>query len=287
MKGNRLGTGALCALVLLAGCKDKQPAGQVVATVNGKEVTLQELNTELQSANVPANADKQQAQRALLQRVIERKLVDGLAEEKNLDDSPEYLAQKRRLEETLLGQIYVKKQLAAVPVPSEADIAKFMGEHPEAFANRQQLTLDQIRFAAPSNLEQVKGLEGTHSMEAVASYLTSRGIKFDRAQVQLDSAQIPAEMMARINALPATEPFVVPTGGMFTINVIVGRKAVAGDPAQAKSVAVGAWRQQQVQKMLTDQINAAKAKAKISYQKGYEPPAPAKGAAGAPAGVTP
>ena len=40
----------LCAgaALSLAGCGKKAPEGQVVAQVNGKDVTLQEINAELQ-----------------------------------------------------------------------------------------------------------------------------------------------------------------------------------------------------------------------------------------------
>ena len=140
---------ALAGIAALAACH-KQPDGQVVATVNGDEVTLQELNTELQSTNI-ASGDKQAVQKALLQRVIDRKLIDGLAKDRDLQKSSDYLAQSRRLNELLLEQLYAKQQLAAVPVPSGADITKFMTDNPGVFANRQQLILDQIRFQQPTN----------------------------------------------------------------------------------------------------------------------------------------
>ena len=38
---------AAAACALLAGCGNKTPTGQVVATIKGKEVTSAELNSEL------------------------------------------------------------------------------------------------------------------------------------------------------------------------------------------------------------------------------------------------
>lgn len=271
---------ATAALAALAACH-KHPDGQVVATVNGNEVTLQELNTELQATNISASTDKQAVQKALLQRVIDRKLVDGLAKDRDLEKSSDYLAQSRRLNEILLAQLYAKQQLAAVPVPSGADITKFMTDNPGIFANRQQLILDQIRFQQPNNPGQLSGVEGIHTLDGVAGFLKSKGIQFTRQPAQIDSAALPAPLLTQINNLPAGEPFVIPTGGVLTVNVVTQRKAVANDPAQAKSVAASAWREQKVQQAVQDQLAAARSSAKISYQPGFEPPAKK------PAGPTP
>lgn len=285
MKIARLGWGVTVAtLALVAGCNRDAPKGQVVATVNGEDVTQQELNTELGSTNVAQGMDKQEAQRLLLQRVIERKLVDGLAKQRNIDSSPEYLAQRRRLDEILLAQLYAKQQLAAVAVPSGADITKFMGDNAGMFSARQQLLLDQIRFARPANVSVLNGLDAVHSLDGVAAFLREHGVKFDRQAASLDSAALPAPLLAQVNRLPAGEPFVIPAGGLLTINVVTGRKAVANDPQQARAVAAQAWRSQKQQQALADQIAAARKSATITYQKGF---APAAGAPGAPAPAKP
>jgi len=262
----------LAGTAMLAACNSKaQPGGQVAATVDGKEVTLQEINTELQGVNLPPNADKQAAQRALLQQIIERKLVVSAAETKNLDKSPEFLAQKRRQEEILLAQLYAKQQQAAVPMPSDADIAKFMADNHTAFADRQQLVLDQVRWGAQGSEQVTKALASVHDLDSVAKTLAGAGVKFERTKATIDSAQVPPKMMDQINKLPPTEPFVIPAGPMLTANVIVARTAAPTDPARARAAAVAAWRQQKLGQMLTQQINSLKATAKVTYQPGFAP----------------
>jgi len=264
---------ALAVLALVAACNRGKPEGQVVATVNGEDVTLQELNTELGGTNVSPGVDKQEAQRTLLQRVIERKLIDGLARQQEIDKSPDYLAQSRRLEEVLLAQLYAKKQLAAVPVPSGSDITRFMAENPGIFSNRQQLVLDQIQFQQPANAKVLEGLEGVHTLDGVAQFLSAKGIKFKRQPSAIDSAAIPAKLLTQIDALPAGEPFVIPAGsGVLTVNVITGRRPVANDPSQARAIAANAWRQQKVQQALRDEVANARKSAKITYQQGFAPP---------------
>lgn len=267
-----LGVGAICAVALLSGCKPKTPEGQVAATVNGEEVTLQELNAELNAANLPANVDKKEAQRAMLQRVIERKLLVSAASEQGLDKTADFISAKRRIDETLVAQAYAKKQLAAVPVPTDAQINQFMADHPNVFLQREQLSLDQIRFPMPKDVKSLKVLEGDHSMDAVAAHLTQMGIKFVRGNANLDSGQAPTPLIKLINSAPPSEPFVIPDRGVITVNLVIGRRPIQIDPQQAKSGAVSAWRQQKFEELLTQQVASFKSAAKITYQDGFAPP---------------
>jgi len=274
------------AAALLAGCHRGAPDGQVAATVNGEEVTLQELNTELQASNVPQGMDKKVAQQQALQHIIDRKLLLSAARDKKIDKSPEFQAQKQRADEMLLAQAYAKQQLNAVPVPTDGDIQKFMTEHSNAFANREVLQLDQLRFRPrPGDAEKLSIIKADHSLDAVAAHLTGLGIKFDRVKAGLDTAQVPTEVIKQLNNLPPGEPFMLPGNGMLTVNVLVGHQSVPTDPVQARQGAVGAWRQQQFTKLIGDQLKAMKDSAKITYQNGFAPPVEKKpGATAATAG---
>jgi EpsD family peptidyl-prolyl cis-trans isomerase len=262
---------------LLAGCHKGAPEGQVAATVNGEEVTLQELNTEIQASNIPEGMDKQLAQREALQHIIDRKLLVSAARDKKIDKSPEYQSQKQRADELLLAQTYAKQQLAAVPVPTDADITKFMGEHSNGFTDRQVLQLDQVRFRpSPTDIKKLAVIKDDHNLDAVTAHLNGLGIKYDRVKAGLDTGQIPTDLVKMINALPAGEPFILPANGIVTVNVVVGRQPVQTDPAQARQAAVGAWRQQQFTKLVSDQLKSLRDSAKITYQSGFAPPPEAK-----------
>jgi len=281
----RLAISTMCAAAaLLAGCHRGAPEGQVAATVNGEEVTLQELNTEIQASNVPQGMDKKVAQQQALQHIIDRKLLLSAARDKKIDKSPEFQAQKQRTDELLLAQTYAKQQLNAVPVPTDGDIQKFMSEHPNAFATRETLQLDQIRFRPnPSDVKKLSVIQADHNLDAVAAHLTGLGIKFDRVKAGLDTAQVPTDLIKAINNLPAGEPFVLPTNGIITVNVVVGHQPIPTDSTQARQSAVGAWRQQQFTKLIGDQLKTMKDGAKITYQNGFAPPPEKK--PGAPAAL--
>lgn len=267
----------LCTVPLMLGACNRKPTGQVAATVNGKEITVQEINTELQSAQIPQGADKQTVQRALLQRVIDRKLLIGAAEDKGLDKNPEYMAEKRRMDELLLAQSFAKQQLTAVPVPTAAEVDKYIADHPNVYSHREQLSLDQVRFPAPKNPDVLKPLAADHTLDAVAARLKSLGIAYQRGPSGLDTGTVPPNILDQINKLPPSEPFVIPQPGLVTVNTIVSRKAIEGDPAVIRQAATRNWRQQKFADVIQSKLTSLKSGAKIRYQPGFGP-APAGGA---------
>jgi hypothetical protein len=139
--------------------------------------------------------------------------------------------------------------------------------------------LDQVVFDPPKDTRTLQPLANLHSMADITGWLNGKGIKFQRGGNTLDSAGVPPEVMAKIKALPAGEPFIVPNGGKVVVSVITASEPVAVPPEQARPMATQAIRREELNKIGEERLKEAKAKAKIDYQKGYEPPkAPAAAA---------
>lgn len=273
-------TGAIAALIFTAGCS-KKAEGQVVAVVNGEEISLQELNAELQGVNVPEGADKKALMAGVLQRVIDRRLMAQQAKDEGIDRDPAFISQQRRLTEELLVSMSGKKAASSIKVPDQREIEKFMTSNPTMFGGRTKYKVDQIQFDRPADLSQLKALEGDHSMAAVASTLTRLNIKFQQGTSALDSGTVPPALLKQILSLPAGEPFIVPNGNKVVVSVITGSEPLAVPVEQARPLAVQAMRNEELNKIGETRLKEAKAKAKIEYQAGYEPPADKKPATAA------
>ena len=274
---SRLTSVSLIALtslsMMLAGCQ-KKAEGQVVAVVNGEEITMNELNGEIADLNVPASADKKLVRAAVLQRMVERRLLAQSAKDAGLDRDPAFISQERRAEERLLVSMYAKKTMDTVPVPDSAKIDQFISSHPGIFADRTRFRLDQAVFDLQGNVGKLKELDGVHSMGAIIDWLTKNGIKFQRGAGALDSALVPPETLQKIKALPAGEPFIVPQGGKVVVSVITGSEPILLSAEQARPIATQAIRNEELNKVGLERLKEAKAKAKIEYQPGFEPPKP-------------
>jgi peptidyl-prolyl cis-trans isomerase C len=264
----------LAGAALVAAC-EREATGQVVAVVNGDEITLQELNGELQSSNVPEGADRKALQQAALQRIIERRLLAQQARDEGMDKSPEFMLAQRQMEDGLLVQMLSKNATRGSEVPNQRAIDQFMKENPSVFSGRTVYQLDRIQFPMPENPEPLSALEDAHSMDAVAAKLDELGIKFNRGPAALDSAKLNPTVLQRILALPQGEPFILPEGNLATVAVITGQAAqpISGD--QARPLAVQAMRNKKVNDALQERLKRAKAEAKIEYQDGFAPKAAA------------
>ncbi len=276
-----LTTSIALALALVA-C-DKQPGGQVVAVVNGEEISISELNQELQGANVPDGAQKQELQRNVLQRVIDRRLLAQEAKAQGIDKDPAYLARQRRMNEELLVSMYARRAASSVKLPDSAAIDAFVSKNPGMFAQRSRLALEQVSFPIPSKPDVLKQFQADKTLDAVVATATRLGLKVDRGRDVIDTGALPPAMLQQLNALPPGEPFLVPVGGRVVVSVITAREPIVLKPEQTRQIAVEALRNQSLGKIGEARLKDAKAKAEITYEPAFAPKAGNNAAAGAAA----
>lgn len=279
-QGHRVLAFGILPALFLAACGGA-PTGQVVAVVNGEEISVQELNAEIEGANIPPSADKKQVRQAALQQLIDRRLLAQAAKEEGLDKDPAYITQQRRANEQLLVQMFGKRAADTIRVPDAAAIDKYIAENPTFFSQRTRYLVDQIQFPMPADPNQLKQLQDDHSLAAVTETLNALGIKYEQGRNVIDSGSVPPQVLKEILALPPGEPFVIPAGGRVLVSVITGSEPFVVPADKARPLAVQAIRNNSLNEIGQARLKEAKAKAKIEYQPGYAPPPPAKPAAAA------
>jgi peptidyl-prolyl cis-trans isomerase C len=259
------------ALVAGTAACNKKPTDQIVAIVNGEEISMQELNAELGSVKLPEGVDKKVVQAQLLQRLVDRRILAQSAKEQGIDKDPNFIVEQRRMNEALLVDKLAKRTADSIPVPGNAEVDKFIAANPSLFAGRQIYSVDQIAFPMPTDPSRLKALQPAKTMDAVATTLKGMNIEFRRAVQKVDSGSVPPEQMQRILALPKTEPFIIPQGNAVTVNLIVGSESAPLPSEQARPAAVRILRSQKLGQQGEARLKEAKAKAKIEYQPGFEP----------------
>lgn len=274
MKMNKgLTIGVASAMLLVGGC-GKKVGGQVVAVINGEEVTQGEVNAELNGQAIPPGADQKAVMAQLLQQIVSRKLLVGRAKTQGLDKSPAYLAQAQRARDAVLIGMLASNTAKTVAVPDGADATRFMADNPSLFAGRKRYQIDQIAFAATPDPVLAAKLRAAKTMPEVEAALKAAGITWQTGTSQVDSATLPPPVAKQIAALPAAEPFLVPRGGQIVANVIRSSEALPVPADQAQPAAIELLRRQAVEQALRKQVDTARASAKITYAPGFAPPAP-------------
>lgn len=292
----------LALVTLLGGCdrgKDK-PSGQVVATINGEDITIHELNSELAQARAPADVPRKTVEQVVLARVIERKMLADVARERGLDKNPNFLLAQRRVDEGLLVQALQADIARKVPPATREGAEKYIEAHPDQFKDRKIYTLDQIQFLRPANIAKL-GLEPAKTLADVAQVLSAAKVEFRRNTAGIDALTVSPVLVAEINKILARNPNEVfmfadqpqgaPAPVMF-VNKVTDIKTVPFTGEQAITFAQQVLQRESIQKSLVTGLTSFKAAAaaKIHYAAGYGPPPAAKAlpaGAGTPAASTP
>ncbi len=261
----------LCVGLSACGGSKESPSGQVVARINGQEITLSELNSELLANNLGKKAEDPAVRQQMIERLIARKLLVEAARDEGLDKSSEYILARQRTEENELAGLAQRQMMSKIKPPTRQEAEKFIADNPALFNNRKLMILEQIRFLQPANKNDVKFLEQAKSLDEVADLLKQAAIRFERAPTVFDTTSVSRELADRIDNLPPGEVFVISNGQMVLANVI-REKQPAAIPQEARiQYASQLIQQQKIGKAIERQVAELKKKAEISYQPGYEP----------------
>jgi EpsD family peptidyl-prolyl cis-trans isomerase len=212
--------------------EDDAAAGQVVAIVDGQEVTIHELDAERQAQRVPPN-DKAAVPR-LLKSIVDRKLFLAKAIAAGADRQPSALLSIRRLREDLLANTYLRQRLAEYPPVSRHDIDAFILANPTMFADRQVFVLDEIVLPPANVTDDLAGYtKDAQSLEAVADLLKMRDIPNQRQVVVVSSGDAPTDLLDRLTSGRGTDIIFLhtATGAVFFKLIATRSVPIAGDEA--------------------------------------------------------
>ena len=179
----------LLSLVLVCGLSacEREATGQVVAVINGEEITQPELNAEIASLQIPKSADQDMVRQQALQRIVDRRLLAQASREDEIDASQDYLIKERQLRDNLLVQLLSQRIERTTSPPDQEEVDQYIEQNPGLFADRKIYAIDRIQFAAPADFGILSPLENDRTLAAVEERLNSLSIEFrrDRAQIEL------------------------------------------------------------------------------------------------------
>jgi EpsD family peptidyl-prolyl cis-trans isomerase len=269
-----LAAASICLVLAACGSKNKTPTGQVVANVDGKEVTAIDLRSELGNFSTTDAKVRKAAEMQALDGIISRKLLSQAAEKAGVDKSPGFAQQVERTKEVLLVQTWETQIAKAVPEPSSVEATKFITDHPAMYAGRKLYDVDQIRFPRPSDPEVIKALAPLKSLEEVSALLKSHNIPVRASQDQMDPLNVDPRLFDQIVKLPPGEVFLMPGGNAVIANRIrESRDApLTGDVAMKHATAY--LKAQHTREALQRQFGSIleAGRTKVKFAKAYEPP---------------
>jgi EpsD family peptidyl-prolyl cis-trans isomerase len=252
--------------------KPKAPTGQVVARVDGKEITMLEMRSELTRLKITDLRAQKTAQTAVVSELVNRRILANAARKQGLDKSPEFAVQKQQVEDNLLITALEKKLVDAIPAPTPDEAQRYIAANPNLFADRRVFVVDQLRMTKPSP-ETLKELAPLHSLEDVEKVLTQNKVASQRLTSKIDALQLDPRLLSSILALPDHEVFIIPNGDAVIANQI---KSVTVEPFTgdaAVTFATKALTAQRKSDAVTKQFQSLiKADSQnVAYNKAYQP----------------
>jgi EpsD family peptidyl-prolyl cis-trans isomerase len=250
----------------LPGCgkeEHKKAATQVVAKVNGDEISVHQINFVLSRAQGINAENAEQAKQDILNKLIDQQLAVQQAEATKLDRDPGVMQTIEATRRDVLARAYLEKIAAAQPKPTEDEARKYYAEHPELFAQRRIYNLQEILVPA-ANVGEVQQLVAQNrSMQDIAATLKARDVKFAANAGVRSAEQLPLNVIARLHTVKDGQTVIIeaPQGAMV-VRVVASQSQPVPEGEALPRIQQFFANQRNVE-AVTNELKALRTRAKI------------------------
>ena len=198
----------LLACTALAGCKGKDPSGQVLAVVDGHEVTTAQFNLLLAGVPNEAARNNHAIQAAAAKELIDETLLMSEAERAGLDKDPNVTRQIDRARRSVLASAYVHQIAPSGPI-SPADVEAFYNAHPWYFSERRHYVITDAPVSGGAEVERfLPAFNAPNAkLDDVLAQMKAAGIDVTTKQAPVNADQLPDEMAKQMAKMSAGDNF--------------------------------------------------------------------------------
>jgi len=260
------------ALSLSACWNKEKKAGQTLVRVNGKEITVLQVNDELNRAGVKPE-QQEAATKQLLESLIDRQLLLDEAMRNEMDRTTDVVQAIERTKTQIIAQAYLRSIGSAISKPTAVEIDDYYQKHPEYFSERKQFDVQQLVMATKDFSNDLKPIvDSAKSLETVAAWLDGHQVRYVRGQLSRGATDLPEQMVAKMKDMQKGQIFIVNEGESSMINQISNIKISPISAKIAEPQIAQYLYNKKVQEMVQAEITHLRAGAKIEY---VNAPAPA------------
>jgi len=258
------------ALLSACGHKDKKGETQVVAKVNGDEISVHQINYAMaRLTNIPKGKEDE-AGRQILKSLVDQQLLVKLAGDKKLDRNPNVLQAIEASKRQILAQAAVEQMVAQLSKPTDSEIHEYYFKSPELFASRRIYKFVEVSMANTVPVEKVKQLlTGTKSLEEFAGKLRKENIVFKSAAAVKGAEELPTVLLPKFSKMAKGEVAIIPTGDSLSVLQLQDFKEQPLTEEQAKPVIGNFLLEQKRKTTLEEEMKKMRDADKIEYFGAY------------------
>jgi EpsD family peptidyl-prolyl cis-trans isomerase len=190
MSWHKLGLVLIAAL--LAGCQRAEATrqGQVVARVNGVEISA------LHAATPQA-----------LESVIDRELLVQKALQAGLERDPQVVQAIDRARRQVLAQAWIERHAGPAAKATPDEVRRFYAENQALFAQRRIYRLHELAVSVPGEMLDVLRAEAARAgdLQEVADWLRARDAKFTEVSLTQPAELLPLRYLPQLARMQAGE----------------------------------------------------------------------------------
>lgn len=194
-----------CAL-LLSACNNKEPAktsGQIIAKVNGEEISIHQLNYVLSQNKGITKDNLESAKMQVSQTLVDQALLNQQALTDKLDRDPQIMMAIEQAKRQILAQAWLEKAASAAPKPSAQEVDQYYQEHPELFAKHKTFKLKEVLINKTQDnqakIEQI--LAANKKVDEVVKQLTAENITYKEILTVKGAENLPIQQLTTISSL--------------------------------------------------------------------------------------
>lgn len=247
--------------------EDKKSASQVAAKVNSGEISVHQINFQLQRfGNVPQ--DKlDEAKGRILDGLVEQELAVQQAIEAKLDRNPNVLQAIEASRRDILARAYMDQLATGIAKPTAEEVRKYFVEHPDLFSARKIYRIEEISFpaTAPALAFAREQLDKVKSTNDLVAAFKSANIEVGGGVAVKPAEQIPLEILPALAQQKEGQRRLYESGSRASIITVVGVRPEPLTEAQAAASIELFLSNQKKADLARDSMKQLRDKAKIEY----------------------
>jgi len=262
---------SIAAASALGGCghnKSANTATQVVAKVNGHEVTVSQLNQVLAAMNVPKSDPN--AMKQAMTRLITEELAVQAAQRDKLDKDPAVAMRIEAAKRAVLARAYEERQVFTKAAIPEAELHRYYDQNPALFGARRlyqfsgfETTLTKL----PPGM--TKELDVAHTADAVRAILNQYNIEYQTGEVTRGAETLPGELPKRLESAAVGDIVIAPNAtGHAELLLLTRVETAPVSFEQARAAITRFLTVQHNQAALDAAVKTLESQAKIEYLNG-------------------
>jgi len=271
---DRLLNVVLVLFVAACGKGGQDASTQVVATVNDDEITVHEVNQGMQRLGKISEAQARDAQKQILDRLVDQQLFLQQAKAKKLDRDPGVVAAVEAAKRQIIAQAYAEQIMGAAPKATPSQINEFYTQHPELFQQRRVYGLAQIAVVATPELQQTirakleeleKGADKQRILPQFAEWLKGQQLQFRASQTTQAAEQLPLEALAKYQQLKVGDIALTPGAQGVVVSQLIAAQTQPLSQEQAQPFIEQYLQNRERLKLSEDEMKRLHAAAKIRF----------------------